>query len=671
MKVLDPSHVLASNAGRRALPRALSLALMALALTALPGCEQLRSLIDSISDGAECTSDSQCLGGRCIGEFPSGYCTTADCITGGCSNIFGSECLQLSNAAEPLCYEHCGEAGECRVGYSCYAVETVSVCLPTGYDESLSAAGALGSACASAGDCDTSTCLTNFVGGYCSDLDCTSDSDCGGGRCMTLEDEEAGTSLTACFKGCSQDSSCRFGYECTDPDGAGGACLPEDDAQTTPVRNPNGADDGQPCTVDINCKGGTCLRDAEGYPGGYCTTLDCGTVGCNAPPGANAQCRTITQETACYLDCASDGDCRDGYSCIGADAGNGYCSRPVSTSGPTVTGDLDVQCDGGGGSSRTIEFNIAPDTVAFTVVPYSESGSTVRPLRLRLPNGSVGADFDTTHAFLDVNPYYIQSAAPVFFPAAPQFSSIVQQGGGTYSLDLTVGSGSLCYFVLEKSAPATRIAVNIYFVGTEGLNASNAGSHSGFNTMINVFERIYGNAGITMDTMRLFDVDAATAERYAVIRNLNDVFEVIKAASAPGESLDERISVNVFLIDGFAVPESPGLLGLSLGIPGVPALHGSPGTALVFTAEYLSSNAAMVGQTMAHEIGHFNGLRHTSEHGGTEWDPMSDTPQCSNPDRGQLCPDAGNLMFPFSLGSNQETVSPNQASTLRLAPHTR
>ncbi len=665
MKNRHPSHVLHAS-------RAAFVLFSVFLLLPLTGCEQIRSLIDSISDGAECTSDSSCLGKVCIAEFPGGYCSTADCFNAGCSNIFGSECLQLPNAATPLCYENCGEAGECRPGYACFAVESASVCLPATFTDTLSAAGALGSACAVPTDCDSGTCLNNYVGGYCSLLDCTSDAECGSGRCLTSTDDEAGTELVACYAGCTQDSACRFGYECVDPDGGGGACVPEQDAQTTPVRNPSGLDDGSPCAVDINCKGGTCLRAAEGYPEGYCTTLDCGTVGCNAPAGQTAQCRTITQKTACYVDCNSDGECRSGYECIGADGGRGYCAPPVAApNNPTVSGDINVQCDSGGSSSRTITFDIAATTTSFAVVPFSESGSTVRPTRLRLPDGTSGADFNGNHAFLDVNPFYIETAAPVFFPAAPQFSSIVEQGGGTYSLDVTVGSGNLCWYVLQKSAPATRIAVNVYFVGTSGLNASNAGQHAGFSTMIDVFERIYSNAGLQMDTLRLFDVSSSVAERYGVIRNLNDIFEVIKSANDPGTTLEENLSIDVFLINGFAVPEAPGLLGLSLGIPGVPGLHGSAGTALVFTAEYLGSNATQVGQTMAHEIGHFNGLRHTSEHGGTEWDAMQDTPECSNPDRGQLCPDAPNLMFPFSLGTNQESVSAAQAATLRASPHTR
>lgn len=651
----------------RALGAHLSLALAFILLTS--GCEQIANLIDSISDGAECARDSSCLGGRCLTDFPGGYCTTAACPTEGCSNIFGSECLQLPNGAEPLCYESCDDASGCRLGYECFAIDTTNVCLPAAFESELVTAGSIGAACANGAECDSGECMTNLVGGYCSVLNCDDDAACDGGRCLALEDEAAGTSVNACFSSCTNDSGCRFGYECVDPDGSGGACLPADPDSTSPLRNPGGADDGEPCTVDINCKGGTCLRAEEGYPGGYCTTLDCSTVGCNEPAGG-AQCRTVTQETACFTDCA--GACRSGYECVGAETGDGYCAPPIDFTppDPTTAGDIGIQCESGGGDIREISFPIQASTSAFAVVPFAESG-IVRPRRLRLPDGSVGADFSSDHAFLDVNPFYIQTAAPVFFPAAPQFQNIVEQGGGIYVLEVESSAAELCWYVLEKAAPGSRISVNIYFVGVDGLTAASAGNHSGFNRMIDVFERIYGNAGITLDSLRLFDASAATVERYSIIRELNEIFRLAAEAGDPGPTLDDRLSVDVFLINGFAVPQAPGLLGVSLGIPGVPGLHGTSGSALVFTAEYLGSSADQVGQTMAHEIGHFNGLRHTSEHGGAEWDPLSDTAECGNPDSGSLCPDSGNLMFPFSLGSNQETVSSEQASVLRASPHTR
>jgi hypothetical protein len=177
--------------------------------------------------------------------------------------------------------------------------------------------------------------------------------------------------------------------------------------------------------------------------------------------------------------------------------------------------------------------------------------------------------------------------------------------------------------------------------------------------------RIYSKEGVTIRTVRYFDVSGTDRERYRIVRNINDCYGLVSLSRAPGPTLAEKLSVNVFLIQGFQVAEAEGLLGLSLGAPGVPGVHGNEGAGLVFTSEYLSSRADMTGQTLAHEVGHFLGLRHTTEHGGTEADPIQDTPVCSNPDRGTSCPDATNFMFPFSLGNTQEGISDGQGFVLR------
>jgi len=77
----------------------------------------------------------------------------------------------------------------------------------------------------------------------------------------------------------------------------------------------------------------------------------------------------------------------------------------------------------------------------------------------------------------------------------------------------------------------------------------------------------------------------------------------------------------------------------------------------------------MLGQTLAHEVGHFLGLRHTTEHQGVSEDPITDTPSCPSPDDAYRCRDSTNFMFPFALGGDSQTViTDGQGFVLRRSP---
>jgi hypothetical protein len=631
------------------------------------GCEALREIISSISDGASCDDAGQCLGGTCLTEsdgYPGGYCTTLQCETQGCTNIFGSECLLFERGNdEPTCYLTCDVDDDCRDRYRCIDSDGARVCLPNELTEGIPAAGEIGTSCARDNDCDGEACLLNFPGGYCTVMNCEEDSVCerfGDGRC--LEQGEDDNSFFSCFDGCDDDSECRFGYGCTDSDGFGGVCEPLDEAN--PVRNPNGEDDGRPCVVDINCKGGTCLRTEEGYPDGYCTTLSCSTLGCN---GSDTLCRSFENGTACFETCTSDNECRDGYDCL-ADS---YCGPPITTTtGDDPTGTIDIVCDSEAISGgRRFNFTIDSDTRSFGVVALTDFAE-IRPSRLRLPDGSTGANFDTDYAFFDINWQILINIVPTFFPAAPQFEFITEQGGGTYSLDVETNDSNPCFYVLESDSPGTRIAVNLYFVGVPGVSAASAPNDRDIVELMDTFEQVYNGAGIELATVRYFDITGIDRDSYRIIRDFNQINELLSLSSSPGSNLVDLLSINVFLIEDFAIPQIPGLLGLSAGLPGVPGLHGNHGAGLVFTSVSVGLNNEDLGLTMAHEIGHFNGLRHTTEHDFTA-DPISDTPQCSNPNNGASCPDATNLMFPFSIaGVSQTIITTGQQEVLQWSPLT-
>src|SRR5690606_21291797 len=89
-------------------------------------------------------------------------------------------------------------------------------------------------------------------------------------------------------------------------------CIPE----STPPKG----DAGARCSRNTDCSFGlTCLTD--GFPGGYCSALDCEQTGCPANTfGASAPCAHLDEDrttTACVQGCSSDAQCRqtEGYVC--------------------------------------------------------------------------------------------------------------------------------------------------------------------------------------------------------------------------------------------------------------------------------------------------------------------------------------------------------------------
>jgi hypothetical protein len=73
---------------------------------------------------------------------------------------------------------------------------------------------------------------------------------------------------------------------------------------------------------------------------------------------------------------------------------------------------------------------------------------------------------------------------------------------------------------------------------------------------------------------------------------------------------------------------------------------------------------------MAHEIGHYLGLFHTTETDGSTTDPLDDTPNCVGRAFPDACPDLTNLMFPYA-GSDHTVITSDQAFQLAANPLTR
>ena len=226
---------------------------------------------------------------------------------------------------------------------------------------------------------------------------------------------------------------------------------------------------------------------------------------------------------------------------------------------------------------------------------------------------------------------------------------------------------------------AGTLNLNLIFVGVDGLNATQAQERPAFQKLLRDVEAVYQTAGVSFGEVAYLEVEGDDAKRFRVTSVATGELEALLALAAdyPAERL------NLFFVadlEGDAAGYS--LFGQSGAVPG-PATGVSSGVVVSLAALELEPETIQV--VMAHEMGHFLGLYHTTERNGTAlradgivgFDPLCDTPSCPDPadangnrilsSRECQARDGGNLMFglaePTSRGLTAE-----QARVLRNHP---
>ncbi len=176
---------------------------------------------------------------------------------------------------------------------------------------------------------------------------------------------------------------------------------------------------------------------------------------------------------------------------------------------------------------------------------------------------------------------------------------------------------------------------------------------------------VWGAQGLTLDETYV----ASTLDP-----NLNwvaDYFgdaavEAVAEGKAPGA---------LQLIVGEQIRQSDFVYGIAAGIPGT--IEVSPASYVVISlvvhagtdGAFDDGEIGLMGETMAHEVGHYTGLYHPVEDGFESWDALSDTAQCT---QRRDCEDelGTNLMFPYSICDQSgcvvtEDLTPGQSGVMQ------
>ncbi len=555
---------------------------------------------DEPNYGSPCSGAGDCVGGLgCADVVPGGLCT-AICLDaacpgdGRCESLFGT----------PLCLGPCVSAEDC------------------GRDELQCYGGVCTARCTADADCRDGALCND---GQCTGGACTRDEECGArgvctaGRCATRPIGGEGAA-------CGDATDCEAALVCLPP-AAGGVCARRCTDSTacgdlfSLVCAPIAVDtdsDASPDTIASAC---TEYATADGTLGSACTSAaQCATRACVA-----GECTQV---------CDDAGDCLRGHECLtgrtlpgaaGTFSGCGYSpvAAPALVDVPLGTPRLSAV-----GTTADFVFAVPDDAVSVTLIARQTSGATplpvtfidvVSPTREALFSlEQIGRWMDTPVRWL---PSETEQVAAMLIPNST--AERIAFRGGRHTVNVALfqrfagDAAAETFEVLArvKRAPGARVAsgtldLNV-FCATTGITAANAPTSSRLSQALDAFATIYATRGITLGTVRYIDV-AATS------------FRVIDSVDGPTSELSRlfalsagrtETAINVFLVDAInGTRDGFTTLGIAGGIPGPPATHGTihSGVVVTFPAAAIGT-PANVGETLAHELGHFLGLFHNTE----------------------------------------------------------
>ena len=370
----------------------------------------------------------------------------------------------------------------------------------------------------------------------------------------------------------------------------------------------------------------------------------------------------------CVTLCGGDDEeaCGDGEICMETARGQGWC---VPGDDALTTGKFlfPEQCVCAVDGLAVIDFEVHDEAQSYMLVPYVYGGGTFEPLTIELPDSGV-VDLQGENFFQLYGLEYpeLQWLKPMVFPPAPRFADQLQ--AGVHRFELTTDEEQVCYYLIEDFGPATTLDLNIYLVGLDGLdlNAENAEEHEDFRQIMDGLDQIFGQIDIEIGEVRYKTVDPDIEESYRIVRDYFDAYDLVGFSEYPDHGIDGALSLNLFFVERF----TDGTVGVAMGIPGAAGVHASLVSGVAISGEYIGvddDHNFYTAVVTAHEIGHFLGLFHTSEESGAEFDNLEDTPECTDFDEMWSCPDAKNLMFPYTDFDTIDLTA-DQATVMRANP---
>jgi hypothetical protein len=356
------------------------------------------------------------------------------------------------------------------------------------------------------------------------------------------------------------------------------------------------------------------------------------------------------------------------HSCGSSNSNDEKVDLDISTKEPSST------CSSGENLfpvSGSGSFNITEDTISFMIHALSDVNQVPSFNSFSSPDGS------DIKSMLSQNrsdiPWRGEKYSNVMIP----ISSIYQATSGFWNYS-TSSTTTLC-LTTRKGTISNNPTIKIQPYITGSTYTSND-----ISSALTIMKTIYSTNGVTLNVL---GTSTLSESKYA---RVSKDFTNSVTSEMVSKGLADR--VNLFFISDYT---DASYLGNSSGIPGSQGLKGSHNGVLISISAHEKQdgsglNDQLLGETAAHEMGHFLGLWHPTEgyqykKYGLDYDPITDTPQCpssknTNNDSKLTAEECGqeygadNLMFwsPWTnslnvrLG-NQDNLTEGQVYVLKRA----
>ena len=162
-----------------------------------------------------------------------------------------------------------------------------------------------------------------------------------------------------------------------------------------------------------------------------------------------------------------------------------------------------------------------------------------------------------------------------------------------------------------------RLDLNIFLVDV-GLDQATAVTDVALQTALAQLATIYSSIGIELGNINYIVPASSEISELSVVDSTvgsdSELARLFRLSAGRNE-----LAINVFLVRAIVESIDGSLaLGISGGIPGPPGVHGTGHSGVVIGVDPSvvgtgSSAGSIIGQVMAHEIGHYLGLFHTRE----------------------------------------------------------